>query len=92
MHGSGGYMSNRVNTFQATIGQYKHYTIKLFTKNPRKKPATEKETKEFLNFYLSVQLPIRHYTLSSIKETNCLSKGMCALLFDAFNRCSLVKK
>ena len=30
---------------------------------------------------------------SSIKETNRLiSKGMCVLLFDLFNGCSLVKK
>ena len=39
-----------------------------------------------------IQQFINGYIFSSIKETNWLiSKGMCVLLFDVFNGCSLVK-
>ena len=46
-----------------------------------------------LNLHVLVQKFINRYIFSSIKETNWLiSKGMCVLLFDVFNGCSLVKK
>ena len=43
----------------------------------------------------SIEIYSNHIAVifSSIKETNWLiSNGVCVLLFDAFNECSLVKK
>ena len=46
-----------------------------------------------LNLHVLVQKFINRYIFSSIKETNWfISKGMCVLLFDVFDGCSLVKK
>ena len=37
-------------------------------------------------------LNLHVYVFTSVKEKNRLiSKGMCALLFDVFNRCSLIQ-
>ena len=44
-------------------------------------------------YFLLTSYVINGYIFSSIKETNWfVSEGMCVLLFDVFNGCSLVKK
>ena len=46
-----------------------------------------------LNLHVLVQWFINRYTFSSIIETNwLLNKGMCVILFDILNGCSLVNK
>ena len=53
----------------------------------------EKVIWSILNLHVLVQYFINRYIFSSIKETNWLiSKQMWVLLFDVFNRCSVVKK
>ena len=52
----------------------------------------EKVILSILNIQLLVQEFINRYIFSLIQETNWLvNKGMCVLLFDVFNECSLVK-